>query len=139
MDRFLGAFSAPIYAALRFIAGTMLVLHGAQKILGIFGGFGGTEGATAPMFSQLWVGGIIELGGGAMIALGLFTSWAAFVCSGMMAVAYLQFHWLGSGQFWPILNKGEAALLYCFVFLYIASRGTGILGVMSSKNGHSET
>lgn len=107
------------YALLRIVAGFMLSFHGAQKILGILSEFQPAVG------SQIWFGGIIELLGGLAILLGFQTRYAAFLCSGMMAVAYTQFHWkfqLGA-QFFPTINEGELAALYCFVFLFIASRG----------------
>ncbi len=107
------------YALLRIVAGFMLAFHGSQKILGFLTEF------RPPIGSQLWIGGVIELVGGLLIGLGLLTRWAAFICSGMMAVAYFQFHWkfqLGS-QIFPAINKGELAVLFCLVFLYIACRG----------------
>lgn len=113
----------PAYAALRFVAGAMFLFHGAQKLLGWF--------ATAPgpaVGTQLWLGGIIELVTGTLVALGLFTRAAAFLASGTMAVAYLQFHWKLSVASWawlPIVNKGELAALYCFVFLFVLARGPG--------------
>lgn len=117
-------FEPVAYAALRIVSGTLFAVHGAQKILGWF------AAKAPPAFgSQLWVGGVIELIGGALIALGLFTRHAAFVCSGTMAVAYTQFHWklaLGGGQWLPIVNKGELAVVYCFVFLYIWTHGSGV-------------
>ena len=108
-----------VYALMRIVAGFMFAFHGAQKILGILSDFQPAVG------SQLWVGGVIELLGGLAIMLGFQTRLAAFLCSGEMAVAYIQFHWklqLGPG-FFPAVNKGELAVLYSFVFLYIASRG----------------
>jgi putative oxidoreductase len=108
-----------IYALMRIVAGFMFSFHGFQKILGLYAEFHPAVG------SQLWIGGVIELIGGLLIMLGLQTRWAAFICSGEMAVAYIQFHWkvqLGP-QFFPAINKGELAVLYSFVFLYIASRG----------------
>ena len=107
------------YALLRIIAGILFAFHGAQKTLGVLGGFRPAAG------SELWFAGLIELFGGLAVALGLGTRIAAFVCSGEMAVAYFQAHWrfqLGS-QFFPVVNKGELAVLYCFLFLFIASRG----------------
>jgi putative oxidoreductase len=107
------------YALLRIMAGFMFSFHGAQKILGVLSDF------QPPVGSQLWFGGIIELLGGLAIMLGSKTRAAAFLCSGEMAVAYFQFHWkfqVGP-QFFPAINKGELAALYCFVFLYIACRG----------------
>lgn len=107
------------YALLRIVAGFMLAFHGSQKILGLLTEF------RPPIGSQLWIGGVIELVGGLLIGLGLLTRWAAFICSGMMAVAYFQFHWkfqLGA-QIFPAINKGELAVLFCLIFLYIACRG----------------
>jgi len=107
------------YALMRIMAGIMFAFHGAQKILGVFSQFQPAVG------SQLWFGGIIELVGGLAIMLGFQTRAAALICSGMMAVAYFQFHWkfqIGA-NFFPALNKGELAVLYCFVFLFIAARG----------------
>jgi putative oxidoreductase len=107
------------YALLRIMAGFMLSFHGAQKILGVFSEF------QPPPGSQLWFGGIIELLGGLAVMLGFKARAAAFLCSGMMAVAYFQFHWkfqIGP-KFFPAINQGELAVLYCFVFLYIACRG----------------
>ena len=97
----------------------MLSFHGAQKILGVFAQF------QPPIWSQLWIGGIIELVGGLMVMLGFQTRVAALFCSGTMAVAYIQYHWkfqIGS-QFFPAINKGELAALYSFVFFLIACRG----------------
>ena len=107
------------YALLRIMTGFMFLFHGAQKILGVLSEF------RPPAGSQLWFGGIIELVCGLAVMLGFKTRAAAFLCSGTMAVAYLQFHWkfqMGS-NFFPAINKGELAALYCFVFLYIACRG----------------
>jgi putative oxidoreductase len=107
------------YALMRIMAGFMFSFHGAQKILGVLSDF-------QPAFgSQLWFGGVIELLGGLAIMLGFRTRIAAFLCSGEMAVAYFQFHWkfqMGA-NFFPAVNKGELAVLYCFVFLFIACRG----------------
>lgn len=110
------------YAALRLVSGSLLAFHGAQKLFGLLAKKAGPE-----VFSQLWVGGIIELVGGLFIALGLFTRPAALLASGTMAVAYLQFHWKGAfdGRFFPIVNGGELAVIYCFTFLMIAVKGAG--------------
>ena len=107
------------YALMRIITGFIFLFHGAQKILGVLSEF------RPPAWSQLWFGGIIELVGGLMVLLGFQTRAAAFLCSGTMAVAYIQFHWkfqIGA-QFFPAINKGELALLYSLVFLLIACRG----------------
>jgi putative oxidoreductase len=107
------------YALLRIVTGFMLSFHGAQKILGVLAEM------QPPVGSQLWFGGIIELLCGLAVLLGFKTRAAAFLCSGTMAVAYFQFHWkfqMGANLF-PAINKGELAVLYCFVFLCIACRG----------------
>jgi len=107
------------YALLRIVAGFMFSFHGAQKILGLF------SHSQPAVGSQFWIGGIIELVCGLAIMLGFQTRLAAFLSSGMMAVAYFQFHWkfqLGA-QLFPGINKGELAVLYCFVFLLIATKG----------------
>ena len=122
------------YALLRLVAGFMFSFHGAQKILGIF------IDVPPAIGSQLWIGGIIELVGGLAVMVGLQTSLAAFLCSGEMAVAYFQFHWkfqLGPG-FFPALNKGELAVLYCFVFLYVACRGSGMWSLDRKRVRHGE-
>jgi len=87
----------------------------------MFGGLGGTS------TSLIVAAGIIEFFGGVLVALGLWAGYAGFIISGEMAVAYFMMH--APGGFWPIANKGELAVLYCFVFLYIASRGSGRLSI----------
>lgn len=119
----LETFADQAYAALRIVTGFMFSFHGAQIILRVFS----AGSPPAPVGSQIWCGGLIELLGGLAVMLGWQTRVAAFLCSGTMAVAYFQFHWrfqLGS-QFFPAINKGELAALYCFVFLLIACRGGG--------------
>ncbi|HCH21010.1 MAG TPA: DoxX family protein [Cellvibrionales bacterium] len=104
---------------LRVMAGLMFSFHGVQKLFGILSQY------PAPAFgSQLWFGGLIELGCGLLIAVGLFSRPAAFLASGTMAVAYIQFHWKFqfSEAFFPAINHGEAALLYCLIFFYLACR-----------------
>ena len=117
------------YALLRIMTGFMFLFHGIQKILGVLSEF------RPPVGSQLWFGGIIELVCGLAVMLGFKTRAAAFICSGTMAVAYFQFHWkfqMGP-NFFPAINKGELAALYCFVFLYIACRG-GVKWSLDKKN-----
>ena len=97
---------------------------------GVLGGAGGS-GNAAPLLSLFGVAGVIELVGGILIAIGLLTRYAAFISSGQMAVAYFTAH--ASKAFWPIQNGGELAVLYCFLFLYIAASGTGIWGVQSES------
>jgi putative oxidoreductase len=113
----LGRYSDIAYALMRLIVGALVACHGAQKVFGVLGG------QSAPLASLMGVAGIIELVGGLLVALGLFAGWAAFIVSGLMAVAYFMAH--ASGGFWPIMNHGELAVAYCFVFLYISSRGSG--------------
>lgn len=117
MNRYLGKYSDLLYTALRIVAGLLWAQHGAQKLFGVFGA---TGRATAPL---MMTAGAIEFFGGLAIALGVFTSWVAFVAAGEMAVAYFRAH-LPQG-FWPIVNRGELAVLYCFIYLYVASRGGG--------------
>ncbi len=123
MERFIGRFSNQIYALMRIVVGLALACHGVQKLFGALGGFGGESGATAPLFSLMFFAGVIEFFGGLLVAIGLFATYAAFICSGLMAAAYFMAH--APQGFWPVLNKGELAMLYSFVFLYIASRGVG--------------
>ena len=123
-------FADHAYALMRIVTGFMFAFHGAQKILGVLSEF------QPPVGSQLWVGGLIELIGGLLVMLGFQTRWAAFLCSGEMAVAYFQFHWrfqLGQA-FFPAINKGELAVLYCFVFLLIACRG-GVKWSLDKRKG----
>jgi len=134
MERFLGGWSSYLYAVLRIVAGFLFFQHGAQKILGLLGGMGG-QGATADVLTRAWFAGIIELVGGAMIAIGWLTGWVAFLCSGEMAFAYFLAH--APQGFWPILNRGELAALYCFVFLYMAAHGAGPLSVDALLGGKS--
>jgi putative oxidoreductase len=82
-----------------------------------------SAGGTAPLFSQMWVGGVLEAFGGALLALGLFTRPVAFLLCGEMAVAYFQFHF--PKGFWPVLNGGVPAILYCFIWLYFSAAGAG--------------
>ncbi len=116
----LARFADPAYALLRMVSGLLFAFHGAQKVLGLL------ATVRPPVGSQIWVGGVIELVGGLAILLGFQTRLAAFLCSGMMAVAYTQFHWkLQFGAaFWPAVNQGELAVVYCFLFLYLACRGS---------------
>jgi len=109
------------YFLLRVVAGLLFLQAGGLILFGWFGGMPG--GATAPPFSQVWIGGVLEFFGGILIMFGLLTRPTAFVLSGEMAVAYFQFH-QPSGV-WPIQNQGVPAVLFCFIFLYMAARGGG--------------
>lgn len=122
----LSRFSDHAYALLRIVSGFMFSFHGMQKLFGVL-----AEHPRPELGTQLWIGGMIELAGGLLVMLGLGTRLAAFICSGTMAVAYFQFHWKlqGGAQALPAINQGEMAVLYCFVFLYIATRGDGMWSV----------
>lgn len=104
------------HALLRIMTGFLFVPHGYQKLFGL-GGVGPREG-TLPL-----IAGVIEVVGGTLIILGLQTRWVAFLCSGLMAAAYFIAH--ASGGFLPLLNRGETAVLYCFIFLYLWANGSG--------------
>jgi putative oxidoreductase len=114
---FLKRFSDQLYSLMRLIAGFLFACHGAQKLFGVLGG---AQMVHVPL---MLAAGIIEFFGGLLIALGVFTAIAALVASGEMAIAYFLQHF--PHGFWPIRNYGEMAVLFCFVFLYIASRGDG--------------
>ena len=109
--------------ALRLIAGLMFAQHGAQKLLGWFADPSRAGGGGPAAGSLPWIAGVLELVGGPLIALGLFTRPVAFLLSGLMAVAYFTAH--APRGFWPIVNKGELGALYCFVFLLLAAVGAG--------------
>lgn len=111
------------YFLLRVVAGWMFFQAGSTKIFGWFGGMPPDVPPIEPM-SQIWIGGWLEVIGGLLILLGLFTRPTAFILSGEMAVAYWQFHFT-TEKFWPLQNHGEAAVLFCFLFLYMAARGGG--------------
>jgi putative oxidoreductase len=126
--KLLARYSDHAYALMRIATGFMFSFHGAQKILGILSDF------QPPVGSQLWFGGLIELFCGLLVMFGFRTRWAAFLASGEMAVAYFQFHWKFrfGPEFFPTINKGELAALYCFVFLFIACRG-GVMWCLDKK------
>jgi putative oxidoreductase len=126
MSALAARYERPVYAILRIVAGAMLACHGMQKMFGWLGGH------QIPLGSQLGVGGLIELSTGLLVALGLFTRGAAFLASGTMAVAYIQFHWkmdFADGAWLPIVNHGELAVVYCFLFLSIVTRGGGAASI----------
>ncbi len=119
MMKFLAKFEAPAYALLRIVAGFLFLWHGTQKLFG----FPAPTREGTPEWI-LYGAGSIELIGGVLVMIGLFTRPAAFICSGTMAVGYWYAH--GLQAWFPLNNSGELAALYCFVFLYIATRGPGI-------------
>ncbi len=111
------------YFLLRVVAGLLFLQAGGMKLFGWFGGIPPQMGGQPPLMSQMGIGGILEFVGGSAILLGLLTRPVAFILSGEMAVAYWQFH--APHGAWPILNHGEPAVLFCFIFLYMAARGGG--------------
>lgn len=116
----------PTLTLLRIMVGFLFLPHGGQKLLGWFGGMRGT-GATATFPSLVWFAGAFELLGGLLILLGVFTRPVAFLLCGEMAVAYFKSH--APGGFMPLVNRGELAVLYCFVFLFLAANGGGPFAV----------
>jgi putative oxidoreductase len=117
MDKALAVLAPYAYAILRIVAGLLFVCHGGQKMFGWYGG------RPVPLGSLFGVAGIIEIVLGLLITIGLLTSFAAFIASGEMAVAYFMAHFPKS--FWPLENEGEPAVLFCFIFLYMATQGSG--------------
>ena len=131
---FLGRYEPQIYAIMRIIVGFLFLWHGTQKLLGFPPSPGGGGQGLSAMTA---LAGTIELVGGLMILFGLFAGIAAFIASGTMAVAYFMAHF-SMQAFLPIQNRGELAVLYCFVFLYIAARGSGIWS-LDSVMGRANT
>lgn len=111
-----------VRSLLRIVAGFTFSLHGFQKLLGLFGGMGG-KGMTASFPTLPWFAGFLELVGGLLLVLGLFSAPVAFLLSGEMAVAYFKYHY--PRGFFPISNGGELAAIYCFLFLYLSVAGPG--------------
>ena len=127
MEKYIGKYAPYLFAILRIVAGLMFMLHGVQKLVGFPGNTDPVE-----LFSLMGLAGIIEFAGGLLITFGLFTSFVAFIACGEMATAYFMAH---APQGWhPVLNKGELAILYCFLFLYIAAHGSGIWSIDKLRN-----
>jgi putative oxidoreductase len=120
-DSFYAVWSPRLLSVLRIVAGLLLMQHGAQKLFGFPPGAQGSQ--TPPLMSMLGFAGVLEFFGGLLLLIGLFTRSAAFILSGLMAVAYFMAH--APQGFWPLLNRGELAALYCFVFLYLSVAGGG--------------
>ena len=110
-----------IQSLLRIVAAKMFLTSGTIILFGF--PMARPAGASAPVGSQIWIGGVLEVLGGALLLLGLFTRPVAFLLAGEMAVAYFQFH--GSKSLWPVVNGGVSAALYCFVWLYFSAAGAG--------------
>jgi putative oxidoreductase len=111
-----------LQSLLRIVAGFMFMLAGTSKLFAFPVGMP-PDGGTAAFGTQVWIGGALEFVGGGLVLLGLFTRPVAFVLSGEMAVAYFQFHF--PQGFWPTVNGGVAAVLYCFLWLYFSAAGAG--------------
>lgn len=128
MVSFMKAYEAQTYALLRIVTGFLFLFHGTQKLLNF-----PERAGEIPAYIQYVAGGI-ELVGGALIMVGLFTAPLAFLASGLMAFAYWMAHF--SAEAWlPIMNRGDAAVMYCFIFLYISAKGSGIWSIEGNKGG----
>jgi len=124
----LHAWAPRLLSILRIVAGFLFMVHGAQKLLG----FPAPFPMQVNLYSLIGLAGVLELFGGALVMVGLFTRPVAFVLSGEMAFAYFMAH--APKSFWPVLNGGDAAVLYCFVFLYLAAAGGGPWSVDRLRN-----
>jgi len=127
MASFMAPYASQTYALLRIVTGFLFLWHGSQKLFGFPSGM--PEGTPAFI---IWGAGPIELIGGILVMIGLFTRWAAFLCSGLMAAAYWIAH--GTNHLLPFQNGGEPAVLYCFVFLYIAAQGPGLWSLDGARS-----
>jgi len=126
--------SPRLLSVLRIVTAFLFIQHGSMKLLG----FPPSEAfAGVKLFSLIGFAGVLELFGGLMVLLGLFTRPVAFILSGQMAFAYFMAH--APHGFFPILNRGELAVLYCFVFLYLAVAGGGVWSVDQIRGQRSET
>ena len=118
---FISKYETQAYAVLRIVAGFLFLWHGSQKLFDF-----PASGHEIPSYI-IYIGGSIEFFGGLLVMIGLWTRWAAFINSGMMAYAYWSAH--GTHAILPILNNGELAMIYCFLFLFISSKGSGVFSV----------
>ena len=118
---FISKYEPQIYAIFRIVAGFLFLWHGSQKLFAF-----PPEANEMPAFI-MFIAGPIEFFGGILIMIGLWTPWVAFICSGQMAFAYWMVH--GTHAILPVVNGGELAITYCFLFLYIASRGSGVISI----------
>jgi putative oxidoreductase len=125
MERIIGRYAPQLFAVVRIVSGLMFAMHGAQKL---FGWPGGKPPVRVPLYVTA---GVIELVAGLLIAIGFLTGWAAFLASGEMAAAYFMAHF-PQGPL-PILNQGELAALYCFLFLFIAAHGAGVWSIDGTR------
>jgi putative oxidoreductase len=118
-----------LLGALRIVAAILFIEHGTQKLFG----FPPSDHAMPEMVSLLWFAGVLEAFGGLLLLVGLFTRPVAFILSGQMAVAYWMAH--APGSIYPAINKGDAAILFCFLFLYIAAAGPGAFSLDAERDG----
>ncbi|MCI1278002.1 MAG: DoxX family protein [Nitrospira sp.] len=126
MPSFMRSYASQTYALLRIVTGFLFFWHGTQKLFSV----PMPPPQQIPSF-VIAIAGPIELIGGALVMIGLFTGWAAFLCSGLMAFGYWMAH--GTKALLPIQNMGDLAVLFCFVFLYISSYGSGIWSVDAAR------
>jgi putative oxidoreductase len=111
-----------VHSVLRIVAAGMFMLAGSMKLFAFPAGIP-PNGGTVNLWSQVGIGAALEVFGGGFLLLGFYTRPVAFLLSGEMAVAYFQFHF--PGNFWPVLNGGVPAILYCFLWLYFSAAGAG--------------
>jgi putative oxidoreductase len=123
--------SEVIYAITRMVVGLLFSLHGVEKMFGVL-----SRDEPVALLSLLGAAGVIELVAGGLICVGLWTSWAAFVSSGQMAFAYFIAHQPRGG--WPLENDGERSVLYCFIFLYFAAHGSGLISLDRTIAGRTD-
>lgn len=129
MNDSVARFAPYAFALLRIVVGVLFAMHGSQKLFGVPG-----DKPPVELASLIGVAGIIEFAGGILIAIGLLTRFAAFIASGTMAVAYFMAH--APNGLLPIINQGEPAVLYCFVFLYIWAHGPGVWSIDRMLGGN---
>jgi putative oxidoreductase len=130
MFRSMSRYEPQFLGMLRIVAGLLFLAHGLVKL---FGFPAGAQPGLQPLDTLFGIGGLLELLLGGLIALGLFTRPAAFLAAGEMAVAYWMFH--APQSFYPVVNEGDAAILYCFFFLYLVARGPGAFSVEGARSG----
>jgi putative oxidoreductase len=135
LDSFYSQWAPRILSVLRILTSFLFMQHGGQKLFG----FPAPSQAAHPLLSLIGIAGILEFFGGLLLLVGLFSRPVAFLLSGQMAVAYFMVH--APQGFWPLLNKGELAVMYCFVFLYLSVAGGGSWSIdrlrLRNENGFS--
>ena len=124
MKWFYSVWTPRMLSILRIVAALLFMQHGAQKL---FDMPSSSQGGTVPLLSMIGVAGVLEFFGGLLVLLGLCTRPVAFILAGEMAVAYFMVH--SPQSFWPIINRGELAVLYCFLYLYLAVAGGGVWSI----------